>query len=108
MPIMHSINRRFSTQSGVNIITILLTGVTGNIGRNVGEQLVKRGTKVRALVRNPANASFPASVDVVQGDLLDVDSLRAAFAGVSTLFLLNAVVPDEFTQALVADRKSVG
>src|SRR3546814_14847551 len=27
---------------------------------------------------------------------------RAAFAGVSTLFLLNAVVPDDFTQALVA------
>jgi uncharacterized protein YbjT (DUF2867 family) len=34
--------------------------------------------------------------------LLDVDSLRSAFAGVSTLFLLNAVVADEFTQALLA------
>jgi uncharacterized protein YbjT (DUF2867 family) len=56
---------------------------------------------VRALVRNPAKADFPAGVDVVQGDLLDVDALRGAFAGVSTLFLLNAVVPDEFTQALV-------
>jgi uncharacterized protein YbjT (DUF2867 family) len=39
---------------------------------------------------------------VVQADLLDVDALRRAFDGVSTLFLLNAVVPDEFTQALVA------
>src|SRR5207237_4891293 len=29
-------------------------------------------------------------------------SLRGALSGVSTLFLLNAVVPDEFTQALVA------
>jgi uncharacterized protein YbjT (DUF2867 family) len=38
----------------------------------------------------------------VKGDLLDVDSLRSAFSGVSTLFLLNAVVPDEFTQALIA------
>jgi uncharacterized protein YbjT (DUF2867 family) len=38
----------------------------------------------------------------VQGDLLDVDSLRGALAGVSALFLLNAVVPDEFTQALIA------
>jgi uncharacterized protein YbjT (DUF2867 family) len=37
----------------------------------------------------------------VQGDLLDVDALRGAFAGVSTLFLLNAVAPDEFTQALI-------
>lgn len=83
-------------------MTILVTGATGNIGQHVVKQLVQRGASVRALVRNPAKASFPAGVDVVQGDLLDVDSLRAAFTGVSTLFLLNAVVPDEFTQALVA------
>jgi uncharacterized protein YbjT (DUF2867 family) len=83
-------------------MTILVTGATGTIGRHVVEQLVKRGADVRALVRNPAKANFPAGVVAVQGDLLDVDSLRAAFSGVSTLFLLNAVVPDEFTQALTA------
>lgn len=83
-------------------MTILITGATGTIGRNVVEQLLKRGANVRALVRDPGKANFPANVQVVQGDLLDVDSLRSAFAGVSTLFLLNAVVPDEFTQALIA------
>jgi len=83
-------------------MTILVTGATGTVGRIVIEQLVKRGANVRALVRDPSKASFPASVNVVQGDLLDVDSLRNALAGVSTLFLLNAVVPDEFTQALIA------
>lgn len=83
-------------------MTILVTGATGNIGHHVVNQLVQRGAPVRALVRNPAKADFPAAVDVVQGDLLDVDALRRAFDGVSTLFLLNAVVPDEFTQALVA------
>jgi uncharacterized protein YbjT (DUF2867 family) len=83
-------------------MTILVTGATGTVGRHVIEQLVQRGADVRALVRDPAKASFPASVTVVQGDLLDVDSLRGAFSGVSTLFLLNAVVPDEFTQALIA------
>jgi uncharacterized protein YbjT (DUF2867 family) len=83
-------------------MTILVTGATGTIGRNVVEQLVKRGASVRALVRNPAKADFPKGVDVVKGDLLDVDALRSAFSGVSTLFLLNAVVPDEFTQALLA------
>ncbi|MER8386281.1 NmrA/HSCARG family protein [Mesorhizobium sp. M0166] len=82
-------------------MTILVTGATGNVGRNVVEQLVKRGANVRALVRDPSKADFPAGVDVVQGDLLDVDSLRKAFSGVSTLFLLNAVVADEYTQALV-------
>ena len=83
-------------------MTILVTGATGTVGRQVVEQLVKRGADVRALVRDPAKANFPAGVAVVQGDLLDVDAMRGAFAGVSTLFLLNAVAPDEFTQALIA------
>src|SRR6266702_620377 len=83
-------------------MTILVTGATGNVGRQVVEQLVKRGADVRALVRDPAKANFPASVNVVKGDFLDVDSLRSAFSGVSTLFLLNAVVAEEFTQALTA------
>ncbi|MBB5696502.1 SDR family oxidoreductase [Muricoccus pecuniae] len=83
-------------------MTILVTGATGNVGRHVVEQLVRRGADVRALVRDPSKASLPEGVAVVRGDLLDVDSLRSAFSGVSTLFLLNAVVPDEFTQALIA------
>ena len=83
-------------------MTILVTGATGNVGRNVVEQLVRRGADVRTLVRDPSKATFPAGVEVVQGDLLDVDSLRAAMSGVSTLFLLNGVVADEYTQALLA------
>ena len=83
-------------------MTILVTGATGNVGRQVIDHLVKRGADVRALVRDPSKAAFPAGVSVVQGDFLDIDSLRNAMSGVSTLFLLNAVVPDEFTQALVA------
>ncbi|TBY70657.1 NmrA/HSCARG family protein [Rhizobium leguminosarum bv. viciae] len=83
-------------------MTILVTGATGNVGRQVVEHLVKRGADVRALVRDPSKANFPAEVSVAQGDFLDVDSLRNAMSGVSSLFLLNAVVPDEFTQALIA------
>jgi uncharacterized protein YbjT (DUF2867 family) len=83
-------------------MTILVTGATGTVGRHVVNQLVARGADVRALVRDPAKANLPANVAVAQGDLLDVDALRGALSGVSTLFLLNAVVPDEFTQALVA------
>lgn len=83
-------------------MTILVTGATGTVGRQVVEQLVKHGADVRALARDPAKANLPAGVHVVQGDLLDVDALRGALKGVSTLFLLNAVVPDEFTQGLIA------
>ncbi len=83
-------------------MTVLVTGATGNIGSQVIQHLVNRGAEVRALVRDPSKSSFPAGVAVVKGDFLDIDSLRSAFQGVSTLFLLNAVVPDEFTQALIA------
>jgi uncharacterized protein YbjT (DUF2867 family) len=83
-------------------MTILVTGATGNIGAQVIQQLVNHGADVRALVRDTSKAELPAGVAVVKGDFLDVDSLRSAFDGVSTLFLLNAVVPDEFTQALIA------
>jgi len=82
-------------------MTILVTGATGRVGRQVVQQLIRRGAKVRVLVRDPSKANFSPSVEVVKGDLLDLDSLRGAFSGVSTFFLLNAVAGDEFTQALI-------
>lgn len=83
-------------------MTILITGATGLVGRHVVTELARRGADVRAFVRDPAKADLPAGVALARGDLLDVDALRAALSGVSTLFLLNAVVPDELTQALMA------
>ncbi|WP_404711860.1 SDR family oxidoreductase [Sphingomonas sp. MMS24-J13] len=83
-------------------MTILVTGATGSVGSQIVDQLAARGAKVRTLVRDPAKARFPTGVEVAKGDLMDVDSVRAAMKGVRTLFLLNAVVPDEFTQALIA------
>ena len=83
-------------------MTILVTGATGNVGRNVVEQLAQRGAKVRALVRDPSKADFPAGVEVVRGDLLDVDTVRSAMIGATALFLLNGVVAEEYTQALIA------
>jgi len=83
-------------------MTILVTGATGRVGRHVVEQLVARNADVRVLARDPAKGNFASNVDVVQGDMLDIDALRRAFNGVRTLFLLNAVAGDEFTQAIIA------
>ncbi|MFD1330686.1 SDR family oxidoreductase [Methylopila musalis] len=82
-------------------MTILVTGATGRVGRHVVDQLVRRGAAVRALTRDASKATFPDGVDVAQGDLLDIDAMRRAFDGVTSLFLLNAVTGDEFTQAIV-------
>jgi len=82
-------------------MTILVTGATGRVGRNVVQHLTQRGARVRVLTRDPAKADFGYGIEVVKGDLLDIDALRAAFSGVRTLFLLNAVTGDEFTQAII-------
>lgn len=83
-------------------MSILVTGATGTIGSLVVQGLASAGAQVSAFVRTPGKQSFPASVKEVVGDLTDVPSLRAALASVRTLFLLNAVTPDEVTQALIA------
>ncbi|MFD0985752.1 SDR family oxidoreductase [Methyloligella solikamskensis] len=82
-------------------MTILVTAATGRVGRKVVDQLVKRGANVRALTRDPSKADLPAGVEIAQGHMLDIESMRAAFKGVRTLFLLNAVTGDEFTQAIL-------
>ncbi|MGH8182651.1 MAG: SDR family oxidoreductase [Rhodanobacteraceae bacterium] len=81
-------------------MNILVTGSTGTIGSLVVRGLVAQDASVHALTRNPGNASFPAGVRAVKGDMTDIPSMRAALKGVDTLFLLNAVVADEVTQAI--------
>ena len=83
-------------------MSILVTGATGTIGSLVVQGLAAASAEVSAFVRTSGRQRFPAGVKEVVGDLTDVASLRAALSSVRTLFLLNAVTPDEVTQALVA------
>jgi uncharacterized protein YbjT (DUF2867 family) len=80
---------------------ILITGATGNVGGEVVKNLHKRGVEIRALVRKPEVAKLPSGVEVVAGDQTDPESIRTAVKGIDKLFLLNAVVADELTQALI-------
>ncbi len=82
-------------------MTILVIGATGRVGRHVVNQLVARKATVRVLTRDASKADFPIEVEVAEGEILDLDALRNAFKGVRTLFLLNAVTGDEFTQAII-------
>jgi uncharacterized protein YbjT (DUF2867 family) len=66
---------------------ILVTGATGNIGRELVGVLAERGEQVRALVRQPEDG-LPPGVAQAAADLNSPDSMRAALAGVRGLFLL--------------------
>ena len=82
---------------------ILTVGGTGNVGGKVVSELLKRGADVRVLARKqPEQSKVSPDMEVAIGDLLDPVSIEAAMQGVDKLFLLNAVVPDELTQALIA------
>lgn len=49
--------------------TILVTGATGKVGRQVVSQLIGTGIVVRAMARNPGSAGLPGAVEAVRGDL---------------------------------------
>jgi uncharacterized protein YbjT (DUF2867 family) len=80
---------------------ILVTGGTGRVGSEVVKELQKRKADVRLLVRKNG-APMPTGVEAAIGDLLDPVSVEKAMDGVDKLYLLNAVLPDELTQGLIA------
>ena len=82
-------------------MSILVIGATGTVGSLVTQGLAGAGAEVKALVRQAGTRDFPVGVTEVVADLSDVASMRAALSSVRTLFLLNAVTPDEVTQALI-------
>lgn len=70
--------------------TIAVTGGTGFIGAHVVRQLVRRGDRVRVLVRGLERlASLPGlDVDPVEVDLADAEAVRCALRGCALLFHL--------------------
>ena len=65
-----------------------VAGATGETGRRIVQELVDRQIPVRAMVRDIAKAQaiLPASVELIVGDVLDLDSIVTAI-GDSTVIL---------------------
>jgi uncharacterized protein YbjT (DUF2867 family) len=88
---------------------ILVTGATGNIGRELTRLLDARGAAQRLLVRDPARAAgLPARAERVVGDLGDAATLGPAFAGVDKLFLLTQGIGTDHAASAVAAAKEAG
>ena len=69
---------------------ILLTGATGYVGGRLLKALETGNHSVRCLARRPENLAGKVAdaTEVVRGDLLDVDSLNRAMAGVAVAYYL--------------------
>jgi uncharacterized protein YbjT (DUF2867 family) len=88
---------------------ILVTGATGNIGRELVHQLDELGVPFRILVRDPARAAtLPERTERVVADLSDSATLPPAFAGVDRLFLLTPGIGLDHTRHAVAAAQSAG
>ena len=72
---------------------ILVTGATGNNGQELVRQLTALAQRVRALVRDPADAAklkIP-NLEVAAGEFDKPETLEAALQGVEKAFLLTPV-----------------
>jgi len=74
---------------------ILITGATGHTGMEVVRQVTAKGSRVRALVRNPEKADTIAGggVETAGGDLDKPETLAKALAGIEKVFLLSTAEP---------------
>ncbi len=72
---------------------VLITGATGFIGNHVTRMCLEQGDEVRCMVMPGENRSplDGLDVEIVEGNLLDPDSLRKAAQGVEKLYHLAAL-----------------
>ncbi|RXH26320.1 NmrA family transcriptional regulator [Bradyrhizobium nanningense] len=74
----------------------LITGATGDTGRNATHKLLEQGFDVRALVHKEDERSArlsAAGAEIVVGDLLDLDQIRSALDGVAAAYFVFPIQP---------------
>lgn len=66
---------------------VLVVGATGSVGGQVVDRLLAKGKKVRAVVRPASDARKleAKGVEIVRGDMLDLDSLVVAMTGTAAV-----------------------
>jgi 2-alkyl-3-oxoalkanoate reductase len=87
--------------SQTNAKTVFITGATGLVGGHAAEVALRRGHRVRALVRPTSNTHWLDrwGVETIVGDLEDRQALRAGVAGADWVFNCAAKVGDWGTLA---------
>src|ERR1700681_3453979 len=75
---------------------VLISGATGDTGRAAVREAIALGLGVRAMVHNRdarSEALETLGAEVVLGDLLEIDTVRAAMEGINAAYLVWPVAP---------------
>ena len=74
---------------------ILITGASGNVGKEVLKQIVASGAKVRAAFQTVGKAAAaPSGVEIVTMDYNEPSTIQAALKGVERVFLVGPPTPN--------------
>jgi len=86
----------------------VVIGATGRLGVPVVAELAK-AFQVRAIVRSPekARAALPSNVEIVQGDLRDIPSLRAGLEGADAIYINLSTETADLTLPFYEEREGV-
>jgi uncharacterized protein YbjT (DUF2867 family) len=82
---------------------ILVTGATGNVGREVVNLLLADGQSVRAVTREPAIAGLPSDAEVVGGDPSRPTTLASALRGIEAVLVSPRALGDATAGAATAE-----
>jgi uncharacterized protein YbjT (DUF2867 family) len=86
---------------------ILITGATGTIGTQVVQQLKSAGIDFALM---SSKSAYVQGIQAREGNFEDIESLKKAFAGIKTLFVVLPLVPNkiELAQNVAEAAKAVG
>jgi nucleoside-diphosphate-sugar epimerase len=98
----------------IDLATYLVTGGAGFIGSNLVETLVEQGHTVRVLDNFSTGkrknlAAVGNQIDLIEGDLVNLDDVRRAVAGVEVVFHQAAIpsVPRSVEDPIASDEANV-
>jgi putative NADH-flavin reductase len=88
-------------------MNVVLYGATGMIGSRILQELLTRGHKVTAVVRDPSRVPANANVKAVKGDQTDAADVAAKTKGADAIITAYSPGPDAVTKVLDATRSLI-
>lgn len=89
-------------------MTVAITGASGHVGANLVRAVLDQGRAVRVLARKDLRGIRGLDVEIVTGDVLDIDSLMKLCEGAETVFHAAAMISIIGAEGGMVEKINVG